>query len=399
MNEIAKVPSELAGRAALTKAYARAGLPWACHIDVTYRCDLDCQHCYLDDRKTWPELTTQEWRNTLDQLAEMGVFLVAWSGGEVLQRTDFTELLGYAQSKGFVCSLRSHAGMVTEEIAARWREYGVEKVRVSVYSLDDAIHDAFTRRPGSLQATLRGMERLVAAGVPTQASAVLQAQTIEEVPAMVEFFAAMGAGVEFSTNIYRDHLASEKLDLLDLTSEQRVRARELIWRHQKADPDINPTVSQQMEKGVCGAGRSYLHITPDGAVWPCVMFPMALGHLREHSLREIWDNSPERQAIVRWKNKDRGACTTCGGSDVCFYCPGEAFKHTGDFRVAPEHFHARTRDLMAGLELARGPRYSAEQWASVPAGGQRGPKPAKFQFPIYRPSKHGGARVGAKAQP
>lgn len=386
-------------REALMLAYGRAGLPWTCHIDITYRCDLDCQHCYLDDRERWPEMTTTEWRSTLDQLAELGVFQVAWSGGELLLRNDLMELLAYAKSKGFVSSLRTHAGHVTEALASQWRELGIENVRASVYSLNEAVHDAFTRRPGSLRATLRGLERLVAAGVPAQADAVLQANTIEEVPAMVSFFGTLGAKVEFSTNIYRDHLAREKLDLLDLTSAQRVRARELIWRHQSGDADIHAPVASKLEQGTCGAGRHYLHITPDGAVWPCVMFPMALGHLREHSLRDIWDNSPERRAILAWKNKDRGACTSCGGSEVCFYCPGEAYKHSGDFKVAPAHFHARTRDMMHGLEQARGPRYSAEQWASVPEGGPRTAKPSHFQFPIYRPSKHGGARVGAKAQP
>ena len=385
-----------AARTALMEAYGRAGLPWTCQIDVTYRCDLDCQHCYLDDREHWPELTTAEWRSVFDQLAELGVFQVAWSGGELLLRSDLMELLAHAKSKGFVSSLRSHAGLVTPDIAAQWHRLGVESVRASIYSLDEALHDAFTRRPGSLRATLAGLGHLVKAGVPIQVDAVLQAATVEEVPAMVQFFGKMGAKIDFSTNIYRDHLGREKLDLLDLTSAQRIRARELIWQHQSGDVDIHLPVASTLSQGACGAGRHYLHITPDGAVWPCVMFPMALGHLREHSLRDIWDNSPERQAILQWKNKDRGACTSCGGSDVCFYCPGEAYKHTGDFKVAPAHFHARTRDMMQALERARGPRYSVEQWASVPEGGARSSRPTGFQFPIYRPSKHGGARVGTK---
>lgn len=384
---------------ALRAAYARAGRPWSAHIDLTYRCDLDCQHCYLDDRKTWPELTTAEWLGTLDQLAQLGVLQLSWSGGELLLRKDLSELLARARALGFVSSLRSHLGLMTPAIARQWRDAGVEKVRTSVYSLDPARHDAFTRRPGSLHATLAGLQQLVDVGVSAGADVVLQAATIEEIPEMVAFFAARGVKVEFSTSIFRDHRAERHLDLLDLTSAQRVRARELIFAHHKPFADVHAPAAAQPEEGPCSAGRGYFYIAPDGAVWPCVMFPMALGHLREHSLQEIWELSPQRQALAQWKNKHRGTCLTCAGSEVCFYCPGEAYKHTGDFRNPPEHFHGRARDMMQALERVHGPRYSADQWASVPAGGERRERPSRFVFPIYRPSRGSGARVTPVRQP
>ncbi len=388
-----------ATRQALRSAYSRAGRPWSAHLDVTYRCDLDCQHCYLDDRKNWPELTTAEWLATLDQLAQLGVLQLSWSGGELLLRKDFGLLLDRARQLGFASSLRSHLGLMTAEIAQAWRNAGVESVRTSIYSLDEARHDAFTRRPGSLRATLAGLQQLVDAGLQPGADVILQAQTIEDVPAMVEFFAERGVKVEFSTSIFRDHRAEPHLDLLDLTSDQRVRARELIFRHHKPFADVHAPASAQPEEGPCSAGRSYFYIAPDGAVWPCVMFPMAIGHLREHSLQEIWDFSPERQALAQWKNKDRGGCLSCAGSEACFYCPGEAYKNTGDFRNPPAHFHGRARDMMQALELVHGPRYSAEEWASVPSGGARSPRPERFLFPIYRPSKHRGARVTPAKKP
>lgn len=381
--------------AAMQQAYERSGCPNDAQLDVTYRCDLDCQHCYLDNRDTWPELTTQEWLRVLDQLAEIGIWNLGWSGGETLLRKDLLELLAYAHSRGFNSNVRTHAGGMTPAMAEELARLCVTKVKVSIYSLNPAIHDAFTRRPGSLAASLAGMAAARAAGLATHADVVVQAQTVEEIPAIAAYFDARGMTCDFGTNIYRDHLAREALDLLELTSDQRIRARELIWKVKAGPLDFVPRAAEHPNKGPCGAGRTYLYIAPDGAVWPCVMFPMELGHLRQNTLREIWDHSPQRQAILAFTNKNRGACNSCGGSDVCFYCPGEAFKHTGDFKKPPEHFHARTRDLMRGLELARGPRYSAEDWASTPAGGERAAPPKKFLFPIYRPVRMGGARVGA----
>lgn len=372
---------------ALRAAYHRQGQATSAHLDLTYRCDLDCQHCYLDDRRTWPELTTREWLDTFDQLAALGVWRVSFSGGEVFQRADFMELLRAARARGFVLSFRTHGGLITAAIAAELAALEIDVVKLSFYSMRPDVHDAFTRRAGSQQATLRAIHLLHDAGVPVKVDVVVQAATVEEIPEIVSYFSQHGIRTAFGTSIYRDHLGREDLDLLELTPEQRTRARELIWRHVGGDPDIHAPVRAEDDHGPCGAGRSYLYVSPDGAVWPCVMFPMQLGHLREHSLADIWAHSPERAAIVSWTNRERTGCHSCAGSNMCFYCPGEAYKNTGDFRKPPPQFHSRTRDLMRGYELARGVQYSPAEWASVPEARPRLTQPKRFVFPIYRPQK------------
>lgn len=386
-------PQELSK--AIGAAYARSGRPSSVHLDITYRCDLDCQHCYLDDRKTYPELTTAEWLSTLDQLAELGVWGVNFSGGEVFLRPDTLTLVARAKHLGMGVSVRSHLGNVDAALARGIKEARVGLMRTTVYSMRAEVHDAFTRRPGSHAATLAGIAALLAQDVQVEVDVVVQSPTVEEIPALNAHFEAMGVKINFGTSIYRDHYGREALDLLDLTPAERVRARQLIWSVKSEDVDIHATVAQRAGQGTCGAGRSQFYIAPDGSVWPCVMFPMQMGHLREHRLVDIWDHSPERQSIVRFNNSHRDACQTCAGSEVCFYCAGEAYKTTGDFRNPPAHFHSRTRDLMRGLELARGPRYSEADWASVPEGSAvRTKRPGKFVFPIYRPTKGRSARVG-----
>src|SRR5208282_2598438 len=72
------------------------GVPIAVHIDVTYRCNERCVHCYLD-HDDHGEMTTAEIKGVLDQLAEAGVFFLTFSGGEVFMRRDFLELVEYAR--------------------------------------------------------------------------------------------------------------------------------------------------------------------------------------------------------------------------------------------------------------------------------------------------------------
>ncbi len=378
----------------LVAAYQSSGRPARVQIDVTYRCELDCQHCYLDNRTTWPELTTAEWLAVLEQLAELGVWFVAWSGGEVTQRADLLELIQSAAKLGFRQVIRTHAGAITPAIAQGLAAAGVMEAKISVYSLRADVHDRFTRRPGSWVATMAGIACLKAAGVAVEIEFIVQPETIEEIPEFFGHFTRQGMVVKFGTSIYRDHLAREDLDLLNLSDVQRERAKALAYAAAKSIGNNMVPIHERPEEGPCGAGRTQFYISPDGAVWPCVMFPMELGHLREHRLVDIWENSPQLKGLQNWKNKDRDGCMTCAGSGMCFYCPGEAYKTTGDYKTPPAHFHTRTRAELRGYEQARGAKLTAEDWASIPDGGSHPPRPGKFIFPIYRPQKGRGVRVG-----
>ena len=73
------------------------GVPISVHLDLTYRCNERCEHCYLehDDKG---EMTTAEIFDVFDQLADAGVFFLVLSGGEPLLRRDFFPILERARS-------------------------------------------------------------------------------------------------------------------------------------------------------------------------------------------------------------------------------------------------------------------------------------------------------------
>ena len=73
------------------------GVPLSVQLDVTYRCNERCVHCYLD-HDDHGEMTTAEICGVLDQLAEAGIFFLIFSGGEVFMRRDFFEILRIARS-------------------------------------------------------------------------------------------------------------------------------------------------------------------------------------------------------------------------------------------------------------------------------------------------------------
>src|SRR5579862_491102 len=94
------------------------GIPLSVHIDVTYRCNERCVHCYLD-HDDQGEMSTREIKDVLDQLAEAGVFFLVFSGGEVFMRLDFFELLEHARSLMFCVKVKTNAWMIGEKEANR----------------------------------------------------------------------------------------------------------------------------------------------------------------------------------------------------------------------------------------------------------------------------------------
>ena len=123
------------------------GVPMSVHFDVTYRCNERCVHCYLD-HDDHGEMTTAEIKRVLNELADAGTFFLTFSGGEVLMRRDFFELLEYARQLMFNVRIKTNAVMIREPEARRMLELGVDQIQVSIYSHRPAIHDGITKATG-----------------------------------------------------------------------------------------------------------------------------------------------------------------------------------------------------------------------------------------------------------
>lgn len=109
----------------------RLGVPLSVQLDLTYRCNEKCVHCYLD-HEDHGEMTTAEIKHLLREMAEAGVFILTLSGGEIFMRKDFFEILEYARELTFCIKLKTNAVLIREAQAARIRDLGVESIQVSV---------------------------------------------------------------------------------------------------------------------------------------------------------------------------------------------------------------------------------------------------------------------------
>jgi AdoMet-dependent heme synthase len=311
----------------------KLGVPLSVQLDITYRCNERCIHCYLD-HEDHGEMTTSEIKDLLDQLAEAGVFFLTISGGEILMRKDFFEILEYARAKMFCVKLKTNAVLIREKEARRISSLGVESVQVSIYSHRPEVHDAITKMPGSLQRSLDAIRFLRARGLHVIIANVLMLHNISDYPAVKALAAELG--VEFTMDPTITPMMDGDRSILSLNvQEQSLRQ---VFRDESLVGNIEefcapPTSVDEdaLDSLPCSAGHTACYISPYGDLYPCVQFPLPSGNVRQKKFLDIWQNSAQLNEVRSITLRDMPSCSKCTHGATCTRCPGLAYME-GDMR-------------------------------------------------------------------
>ena len=341
-------------------------LPWNVHIDLTYRCNERCVHCYLDHHD-YGEMTTREIKNVLDQLAEAGALFLTFSGGEIFLRQDLFELIGYARGLNFDVSLKTNALLIDESRAHKLRELDIRKIQISIYSADAVIHDAITKVPGSLERSLRAIQFLLAEGLQVKLACPLMKQNLgafREVQSLAEEL-----GVPYMLDLTITPmmdggdgvlaLRSSATELLQVLQDQGLNSRACKPSEAGAEAVFASGIatSSGLKSGAyddipCSAGHNSCYISPYGDVSPCVQMPKPAGNLRKQRFHEIWYGSSEMNRVRAVRESQLPLCSSCSIRSYCERCPGLAQMEGGDLLGAYERACelAEMNARLAGIE-------------------------------------------------
>jgi AdoMet-dependent heme synthase len=309
------------------KALAR-NIPISVQVDLTYRCNERCVHCYLD-HDDHGEMTTAEIKHLLDEMADAGVFILTLSGGEIFVRKDFFEILEYARRKLLFCvKLKTNAILIREREAARIRDLGVESIQISIYSHRPEVHDAITLVPGSLKRSLDGVRFLKSQGLRVVLANVLMVQNAQDyrgVRALAEEL-----GVECTLDPTITPMMDGNRGVLSLGVGQNTLHD--VFRDEALVGDVDefcaiaaPADDSVLGALPCSASHTSCYVSPYGDVFPCVQFPLPTGNVRKQRFIDIWRHSDEMNDVRSIRLKDLTTCTSCTHVSSCSRCPGLAF--------------------------------------------------------------------------
>jgi len=308
----------------MTRKALKLNIPLSVQLDITYRCNERCVHCYLD-HQDYGEMTTIEIKRLLNEMAEAGVFILTLSGGEIMLRKDFFEILEYARQLTFCVKLKTNAILIREQEAARIRELGVESIQISIYSHRAEVHDAITLVPGSLKRSLDAASFLKSQGLRVVLANVLMVQNVQD------YQGVRGLATEMGLECTLDPTITPMMDgdrsVLNLGIDPNSLPR--IFRDEAIAEDEEvcaiETGDDILQHLPCSAGHTTCYVSPYGDVYPCVQFPLPTGNVRNRRFIDIWRHSDEMNDVRSIRLKDLTTCTSCAHVGSCSRCPGLAY--------------------------------------------------------------------------
>jgi AdoMet-dependent heme synthase len=329
-----------------------SGVPLSVQLDVTYRCNERCVHCYLD-HDDHGEMSTAEIKDIITQLADAGVFFLTLSGGEVLMRQDFFEIVEHARSLLFNVKMKTNAVMIKMKEAQRIRELGIEQIQISVYSHRSEVHDAITKLPGSLRRTIEAIRFLKSFGLKVTIANVLM------VPNLSDNAGVMALAKELGVQYTLDPTITPKMDGDTSILNLRAPAAQIreVFKNEGLVGNVEefcappPAADEDVMDGYpCSAGHTACYISPYGDVFPCVQFPLPSGNLRQQKFLDIWQNSPQLNEVRSIRARDLPTCSSCSHVGTCSRCPGLAYME-GNMR-GPSTADCEKSFLRTGIETA-----------------------------------------------
>jgi putative heme d1 biosynthesis radical SAM protein NirJ2 len=302
-----------------------------------------CDHCYRDAGvKAEEELSTQEGKELLNEIAKAGFKIMIFSGGEPFMREDIFELVAHAKSLGLRPVFGTNGTMITEETAKKLKELGTMGVGISLDSMSYEKHDKLRKYTNAWQEAVRGMENCRKAGLPFQIHTTVMGWNNSEVEAITDFAVEMGAVAHHifflvptgrAVNIEEESLRAEEYESV-LTR--------IMEKQKSVSIELKPTcapqfmrIAKQMGMDLrfgrgCIAGTAYCIIGPKGQVQPCAYLNMELGNVKEQPFSEIWANN---EVFKKLRTLDyNGGCGSCDYKKSCGGCRARAaFYNNGDY--------------------------------------------------------------------
>mgnify|MGYP001470325787 FL=1 len=335
--------------------------------NATRRCNLKCVHCYAHARdELFPgELSTAQGKTLIGDLAEFGVPVVLFSGGEPLMRPDLVELAAYAVERKMRAVISTNGTLITPDKARELKTVGLSYVGISLDGMEE-VNDRFRGHRGAFRMALDGIASCREAGIKVGLRFTINRMNAQEIPAIFDlleehdiprvcFYHLVYAGR--GSKLMKEDLSHEEsrtvVDLIiDRTQDlhRRGKMKEVLTVDNHADGPYlylrmlregSPRAADvlellQMNEGN-NSGRGIGCVSWDGSVhadqfWRHYSF----GNVQERPFSRIWTDlsNPLMKQLKEKKLHVKGRCAGCRWLDIC----------GGNFRVRAE---AATGDLWA----------------------------------------------------
>jgi radical SAM protein with 4Fe4S-binding SPASM domain len=319
---------------------AKRRLPLHGEMELTFRCNNRCVHCFVNQRandrkEILDEMSYGEICHILDEMVDEGCLWLVMTGGEPLLREDFLDIYTCAKRKGLLITLFTNGTLVTEEIADCLAEWPPQKIEITLYGKSKETYERVTRVSGSHAKCMQGIHYLLERGLPLRLKTMVLTINRHELEDMKAFAENLGlefrydpivnARIDGDSSPLRFRLSPQEVVQLDLGDERRYSDLKELARD-----FLGPYENTEYLYG-CGAGINSFHIDPYGYLGICTMSRKPRYNLRNGSFKDGWHGFLPK--VRAQKPKGDNKCAHCELLVLCGRCPGWSQMECGDPEV------------------------------------------------------------------
>ena len=341
-------------------------LPLEGNIDLTYRCNNNCRHCWLrippDSSEKKSEVTSAEIKKIVNEARNMGCRRWSISGGEPMLRPDFSEVFDYLTRNSNSYSINTNGTLITPRIAKLMARKGVKMV--ALYGATTEMHDHITRSPGSFEATMAGFRYLKEAKAGFIVQLILMKDNYHQFQDMIKLAESLSkhyrigaawlylsacADKERNAEIVRQRLAPKEVVELDKPDLFYIESMKELTNSCQAMPNEKYLFTS------CINSRRDFHIDPYGKMTFCCFIkdPALRYDLRNGSFQDCWEHFiPSLAKKVKITEEYKNHCGSCEFKKDCRSCPVYSYLERRDFNKKVEYL----------CEVAKENRKFKENW-------------------------------------
>jgi radical SAM protein with 4Fe4S-binding SPASM domain len=335
---------------ALKTAGKKEHYPWCGQLELTYRCSLDCVHCYgkaMADGKR--ELTTAEWKRIIDTLHREGCLWLVFTGGDPLIRDDFLQLYSYAKKKGFIITVYTNGHLLTGKIIARLVKEPPLSIEITLNGITSKTYESITQVKGSLARVVKNI-RLLA---KTKIKLILKSNCLKQNKHEIAGIKAwtekvLGGAAENKLRFKYGPLIYPRLDGDRTPCDYQLSFEEMV-EFKRQDGDIWRGYQEELHRDSpgpqrdgsflyrCDSWKQYFHINPYGRLKFCSLSDKFSVDLKTTPFKEGFYKFSR---LLGQKFKTDSKCRDCRLRPVCYFCPARAYLETGN-EEAPVPYYCR----------------------------------------------------------